>query len=208
MEERGTRNEERVFRKMLRFTALLSFPAMFGLALVANEFILSTIGPKWEACVPILRILCIGGAFMPFYSLYKNLIISQGRSDVNMWLNISQILLQLLLIFLTYQYGIITVVYAYTILNIVWLMTWQVCAKQLIGVRLWDVCKDTIPFALISTAIMVAIWFVTASVTNSYLLLFLRILLAVILYATIMRLLKVKMMEECIHFIKGQRSKA
>jgi len=197
-----------VFRKMLRFTAFLSFPAMFGLALVANEFILSTIGPKWEACVPILRILCIGGAFMPFYSLYKNLIISQGRSDVNMWLNISQILLQLLLIFLTYQYGIITVVCAYTILNIVWLMTWQVCAKQLIGVRLWDVCKDTIPFALISAAIMVAIWFATASVTNSYLLLFLRILLAVILYAAIMRLLKVKMMEDCIQFIKGQRSKA
>ena len=207
VEERGTRNEERVFRKMLRFTAFLSFPAMFGLALVANEFILSTIGPKWEACVPILRILCIGGAFMPFYSLYKNLIISQGRSDINMWLNISQILLQLLLIFLTYQHGIITVVCAYTILNIIWLITWQVYAKRLIGVRLWDVCKDTIPFALISAAIMVAIWFITANITNSYLLLFLRILLAVILYAAIMRLLKVKMMEECILFIKGLRSK-
>jgi hypothetical protein len=55
---------------------------------------------------------------------------------------------------------------------------------------------------------MVAIWFITANITNSYLLLFLRILLAVILYAAIMRLLKVKMMEECIQFIKGQRSKA
>ena len=85
---------------------------------------------------------------------------------------------------------------------------WQLYAKRLIGVRLWDVCKDTIPFALISAAIMVAIWFITANITNSYLLLFLRILLAVILYAAIMRLLKVKMMEECIQFIKGQlRSK-
>jgi O-antigen/teichoic acid export membrane protein len=201
------RGEIPVFRKMLRFTAFLAFPAMFGLALVAHEFILSTIGPKWEACVPILRILCVGGAFMPFYSLYKNLIISQGRSDINMWLNISQILLQLLLIFLTYQYGIITVVCAYTSLNIVWLMVWQVCAKRLIGVRLWDVCKDTIPFALISAAIMAVIWFATASITNCYLLLFLRILLAVILYAATMRLLKVKMMEDCIQFIKRKNVK-
>ncbi|MBQ9231181.1 MAG: lipopolysaccharide biosynthesis protein [Prevotella sp.] len=201
------RGEIRVFRKMLRFTAFLAFPAMFGLSLVANEFILSTIGPRWEACVPLFRILCVGGAFMPFYSLYKNLIISQGRSDINMWLNISQIVLQMALIFLTYQHGIITVVCAYTILNIVWLIVWQLYANKLIGVRLWDVCKDTIPFALISATLMVVIWFVTIGITNSYLLLFLRILLAVILYATIMRLLKVKMMDDCIQFLKGKRVK-
>lgn len=195
-------NEIRVFRKMLRFTAFLAFPAMFGLSLVAHEFILSTIGPKWEACVPILRILCIGGAFMPFYSLYKNLIISQGRSDINMWLNISQIVLQMALIFLTYQYGIITVVGAYTILNIIWLMAWQGYANKLIGVRLWDVCKDTIPFAMISAALMAGIWVITQGITNIYLLLFVRILLAILLYAAVMRLLKVKMMDDCVQFLK------
>lgn len=199
------RGEIPVFRKMLRFTAFLAFPAMFGLSLVANEFILSTIGPKWEACVPLLRILCVGGAFMPFYSLYKNLIISQGRSDINMWLNISQIVLQMALIFLTYRQGIITVVCAYTILNIVWLIVWQLYANKLIGVRLWDVCKDTIPFALISAVLMVAIWFVTTGITNSYLLLSLRIILAVILYAAIMKLLKVKMMQDCVQFLKGKK---
>ena len=199
--------EIRVFRKMLRFTAFLAFPAMFGLALVANEFILSTIGPKWEACVPILRILCIGGAFMPFYSLYKNLVISQGRSDVNMWLNISQIALQLVLIFLTYQEGIETVVAAYTILNILWLLVWQIYAKKMIGVRLWDVLKDTIPFALISMAIMMLVWWTTKSIDNNYLLLAVRIVLATILYAVVMKLLKVKMMEDCVKFIKGKKVK-
>ena len=207
VEVREESQEIKVFRKMLRFTAFLAFPAMFGLALVANEFILSTIGPQWEACVPLLRILCIGGAFMPFYALYKNLIISQGRSDINMWLNISQIVLQMTLIFLTYQQGIQTVVGAYTLLNIIWLIVWQVFANRLIGVRLWDVCKDTIPFALISVILMATIWFITTDMTNIYLLLSVRILLAVILYAVIMRLLKVKMMDECIQFIlKKKRS--
>ena len=206
VEVRSEEQEIRVFRKMLRFTAFLAFPAMFGLALVANEFILSTIGPKWEACVPILRILCIGGAFMPFYSLYKNLIISQGRSDINMWLNISQILLQLLLIFLTYQEGIETVVTAYTILNILWLLVWQIYARKMIGIRLLDMLKDTIPFALISMAIMVGIWWMTKGIDNNYLLLAVRIVLAAILYAVIMKLLKVKMMDECVEFIRGARS--
>jgi O-antigen/teichoic acid export membrane protein len=49
--------QQRVFRKMLRFTAFVCFPLMFGLALVAHEFIIVTIGMKWESCVILLQIL-------------------------------------------------------------------------------------------------------------------------------------------------------
>lgn len=202
-QERGIR----VFRKMLRFTAFLAFPALFGMSLVANEFIMATIGEKWAECVPMLRILCIGGAFMPFYSLYRNLVISQGRSDVNMWLNISQIVLQMLLILLTYQYGINTVIWAYTILNIVWLLVWQVYAKKMIGLCLVDALKDIVPFALISLVVMVATWFLTAAVENVYLLLLLRVTVAAALYMLIMKLLKVKMLEECVDYIKSKKVK-
>ena len=72
---------------------------------------------------------------------------------------------------------------------------------------MWDVCKDTLPFALISAALMAGIWVITQGITNVYLLLFVRILLAILLYAAVMRLLKVKMMDDCIQFIlKKKRS--
>ena len=199
--------EVRVFRKMMRFTAFLAFPAMFGLSLVSEEFILATIGQKWIDCVPLLRVLCIGGAFMPFYSLYKNLIISQGRADLNMWLNISQIVLQFVLIFATYQQGILMVVYAYSILNVVWLLAWQFFAHRMIGLRLVHVLKDTLPFALISGAVMVASHFATMQFDNVYLLLTLRIVMAAVLYVGVMKLLRVKIMDECIKFIFKKTSK-
>ena len=199
--------EVRVFRKMMRFTAFLAFPAMFGLSLVSEEFILATIGPKWIDCVPLLRVLCIGGAFMPFYSLYKNLIISQGRADLNMWLNISQIVLQFILIFATYQQGILMVVYAYSILNVVWLLAWQFFAHRMIGLRLVHVLKDTLPFALISGAVMVASHFATMQFDNVYLLLTLRIVMAAVLYVGVMKLLRVKIMDECIKFLFKKTSK-
>ena len=85
--------ERRVFRKMLRFTSFLSFPAMVGLALIAHEFITLTVGPHWEACVPLLQILAFGGAFMPIYTTYQNLVISKGRSDIYLWCNAIQIVL-------------------------------------------------------------------------------------------------------------------
>ena len=199
--------EVRVFRKMMRFTAFLAFPAMFGLSLVSEEFILATIGQKWIDCVPLLRVLCIGGAFMPFYSLYKNLIISQGRADLNMWLNISQIVLQFVLIFATYQQGILMVVYAYSILNVVWLLAWQFFAHRMIGLRLVHVLKDTLPFALISGAVMVASHFATMQFDNVYLLLTLRIIMAAVLYVGVMKLLRVKIMDECIKFLFKKTSK-
>ena len=76
------KREIRVFRKMIRFTAFISFPALFGLAMVSREFILITIGEKWIDSILLLQLLCIGGAFMPLYTLYQNIAISHGRSDL------------------------------------------------------------------------------------------------------------------------------
>ena len=193
--------EQQVFRKMLRFTAFLSFPALFGLALVAREFILSTIGQAWIACVPLLQILCISGAFMPIYTLYQNLVISHGRSDVNMWLNIGQIVLQLCIILLFYRQGITIMVMAYTVFNIVWLLAWMPWGKRIIGVKLMDVVKDIVPFLGSGALVMAATYFATAAISNLYLLLAARIVMAAALYYGVMRLMNVVILQECLQFL-------
>ncbi len=194
-----------VFRKMLRFTAFLAFPAMFGLAMVSNEFIILAISDKWIDSIPLLRILCIGGAFLPFYTLYQNLIISQGRSDIYMWCTIGLILLQLALVLTTYSYGIVFMISIYTISVIVWLLVWQYFAHKMIGLRLWDALKDILPFALISAGVMLASYYLTSSISNLIILLITRMLLAAILYFLIMKVLKVRMLEECIKFVRKKR---
>ena len=193
--------EQQVFRKMLRFTVFLSFPTLFGLAMVAREFILCTIGKEWIECVPLLQILCISGAFMPIYTLYQNLVISHGRSDINMWLNIGQIVLQLCVILLFYQEGITTMVIAYTLFNIVWLGAWMPSAKRIIGLRFLHVAKDIAPFLVCGALVMAATYLATLSITNIYLLLAVRILIAAALYYGIMRMLNVVILQECMHFI-------
>ena len=193
--------EQQVFRKMLRFTSFLSFPALFGLALVANEFILCTIGWKWIECVPLLQILCISGAFMPVYTLYQNLIISHGRSDINMWLNIGQIVLQLGVILAFYQQGITTMVIAYSAFNILWLLTWMIFAKRIIGLRILDTAKDILLFALCGAIVMLITYFSTTIIENIYLLLAVRIVMASALYYGIMRLLNVVILRECLQYV-------
>jgi len=193
--------ELQVFRKMVRFAAFLSFPALFGLALVAREFILCTIGEKWIDCVPLLQILCLSGAFMPLFTLFQNLVISHGRSDVNMWLNIGQILLQLVVILLFYRQGITVMVIAYSLFNILWLIAWQPFARRIIGLRMTDLLRDTVPFVIISVVVMLAVHYATLPVENLWLLLLLRIIVAAALYYAAMRLLNVAILRECMQFV-------
>jgi O-antigen/teichoic acid export membrane protein len=168
---------------------------------VAREFILCTIGYEWIECVPLLQILCISGAFMPIYTLYQNLVISHGRSDINMWLNIGQIVLQLCIILLFYRQGITIMVMAYTIFNILWLGAWMPSAKRIIGLRFLNVLKDIVPFMFCGALVMVATHFVTMAISNIYLLLVVRVLIAAALYFGMMRLLNVVILRECMQFI-------
>ena len=192
----------RVFRKMLRFTAFLSFPAMFGLAIISNEFILLTIGKRWIDAVPLLQMLCIGGAFVPFYTLYQNIAISNGRSDFYMFCNIAQIVLQLVIIAFFYHLGINTMVMVYTLFTIAWLFAWQWVAHRIIGLRFWEVIKDVMPTLCIALLVMATTYFVTLPLHHLLLLLICRILIATLLYAAIMKVLHVEMMDELLLFIK------
>lgn len=121
--------QRNVFRKMLRFTAFISFPAMFGLALIAHELIVISVTDKWLDSVPILQLLCIWGAFLPILSLYSNLIISKGKSDIYMWNTIALGILQVIVILLAYPYGIHTMIVAFVTVNIVWMLVWHMATN-------------------------------------------------------------------------------
>ena len=82
--------QKAVLRKLLRFTAFITFPLMLGLSLVAKEFIVILITEKWLVSAGILQILCVAGAFIPISALFSNLIISRGHSKAYMWTSVAQ----------------------------------------------------------------------------------------------------------------------
>ena len=198
--------QERVFRKMLRFTSLVCFPLMFGLALVAHEFIIVTIGEKWEPCVILLQILCIGGAFIPLQTLYQNLIISRGRSDSYLRLVALQIVLQIILTLSLAPLGITAMVAAFSALNVLFTACWHYVLQRIHPLSAIDVLKDTIPFMLIAAAVMLATYYITLSITTLWVLLVVRIAVAAALYLVIMRLLNVTILKECLQFIRKKNN--
>lgn len=193
--------QQRAFRKMLRFTSFVSFPAMLGLSLIAPELIILTITEKWLPSATILQLLCIGGAFIPITNLYSNLVISKGKSNVYMWNTICLGMIQLATMFLLYPYGIHTMITVYVAINICWLFVWHYFVWREIQLNLFLALKDILPFAAIATGVMTATYYITYGFTNLYLLMISKILIATILYIAIMWLSRSVTFKESLHYI-------
>jgi O-antigen/teichoic acid export membrane protein len=143
-----------VLRKMVRFTAFVSFPLLFGLAIVSHEFIMLAIGEKWAFAASLLPLLCLCGAFMPLSTLLTDSVISQHRSDIYLWSTIALGVLQIALMVGLWRQGIMVMVVAYTLLNIAWMFVWHFFVRRLMGYRLTDFLKDILPFALAAAFVM------------------------------------------------------
>jgi O-antigen/teichoic acid export membrane protein len=197
----------RVFRKMMRFVAFVSFPLMFGLSLIAPEFITSLLTDKWLESGNLLRILAIGGAVYPITTVMVMLILSHGGSGVQMWNNIAIGLVQLAVCGLLFRYGVTWMVVAYTAVNCLWLIIWLACVNRYIHYPLGAFLRDLAPYALLSAAVMVATYFLTRSIADIRLLCICRIVIAVVLYAGVMRLSGSVLYKESLDFLFGRFKK-
>lgn len=225
---------QRVFRKMLRFTCFISFPAMFGLALVAPEFIVVLVGEKWLPSAELMQLLCVAGAFMPITTLYSNFIISRSRSDVYMWNILSQGLIVLGILcavkffklsfsvpipslhetvtglsLTTLSYtlsGIRLMVVSYVVIYIAWLFLWHFFLWKEIRLSLWAVLKDILPFVLVATVVMGLAYVCTHTIEHQLILLLTRMVVAAVLYLAILWLLKAKILRESLSYLTKRKA--
>lgn len=191
-----------VFRKMMRFTAFITFPLLFGFGLVAKEFIVTAIGEKWLASAQLIQILCLSGATMPLSTLFSNMIISKGRSGTFFWCTFTLGLVQIATMIMIWPMGIRTMVIAYTLLNTSWLLVWLFFVRRLIGYGYWMFFCDVMPFALAAAGVMGVAYVATMPLSNMIALLITRFIIAVVLYYVVMKIARVKILAECERFVK------
>ena len=189
--------QQRIFRKMLRFTAFVSMPCMFGLSLVAPELIVIAITEKWAASAALLQVICIGSAFLPVQNLMYNLIVSKGRSDLCLWLTIAYGVVQTVVGIVCSRYGIPTMVWAYAIVNVVWVWVWGVFVKREMQLRFVQLLYDVLPFSVIAAAAMLLAAAVASLADGLWLVLAIKVAVMAAFYLLCLYLLKAKVLNEC-----------
>ena len=178
----------RAFSKMLRFTCFISFPAMLGLALIAKEFIIVTVTEKWLPSASLMQLLCVAGAFLPIATLYYNMIISRGKSNVYMWNVIIQgcVILASLLAVHHIGGGVRVMVMTYVIIIITWTAVWHSFVNRLIGYGWLRAMNDMLPYFFIALGTMLFTHHLSLTITEQPLeLMCVRIIIAATAYLSV-----------------------
>lgn len=194
-----------VFRKMLRFVSFVSFPCMLGMGFVAREFLLVVVGPKWEASAELLSMFSVYGAIFPLMTLYGQMVIGQGKSQINMWCTIGLSSLILIGLWALHPFGVHTMVVYFIALNALWLLVWQFFALRLIRLSFWHAFCDVAPFLLLSLGSMAVAWTATRAIENIYLLLAGKIVVTALCYVGILWILRARILRESIDYFLHKR---
>ena len=195
----------KALRKILRFTAFVSFPAMFGLSLTAPELITLAITDKWLPSAQIMQILCIGGAFLPISNLFSQLLLSRGHSSTYMWCTILLSTLQLLTATITYPYGLQTMLYAFVIVNTSWMFVWQHFVRREIGLTRLYLLKDICPYLLLSGVLVILAHYATLGIESTSIRLACKIVGVGGCYILILGLMKSVILQESIAFFLNKK---
>jgi len=192
-----------IFRKMIRFGAFVSFPAMLGLAFVAKEFILITVGEKWLDSVIYMQLFCIWGINGYLHSLYILLILAHEKSTIYMNLMVGLFILQIICLFISSSYGVLVMACVYVGLYLFSTTWWQYFAHQLIGLKIKDLLKDMFPY-ITATIISIGIaWALSHGIDNIYLKFVAKILTTTLVYCAILWRANSIIFKESLRYLKN-----
>ncbi len=97
---------KRGVHKALTTLAMVNFPMMIGLAVVAKPLVVLLLTEKWLPCVPYLQLLCVAGMLRPLVIVNLNVLKAQGRSDLNLRITLFKNILKAAVLAITWSWGI------------------------------------------------------------------------------------------------------
>ncbi len=194
-----------VFRKMLRFGALITFPLLLGFAFVGKEFILITIGEKWLESVIFMQILCIWGINSYLQSLYTILMWSHEKSGIYMNVKIFLFISQIIVLFFCLSYDILVIICAFVILYYLSTLLFHYYANKIIGLRFADVIKDLLPYASATIIAIAVAWVASYKIDNLYLKIITKIIVTATVYIAILWRGNSVILKESLQYLKKRR---
>ncbi len=108
-----------VASRTLSMLAMVIFPVMVGLMVVATPLVSVLLTAKWLPCVPYFRLLCIIGILYPLHVVNVNVLRARGEMSVFLRLEFVKKAVIVVAILLTYRWGILAMVWGQVIQSVV-----------------------------------------------------------------------------------------
>lgn len=192
-------------RKALSFMAMVNFPIMIGLAVVAEPLVRVLLTDKWLPCVPYLQLLCAADILYPLHAINLNVLSAQGRSDLYLKLEVSKKILIVVAIAITYRWGISTMIIGQIVTSFIAYYLNSYYTSKLLDYSITQQMKDVMPLLLISCITGGAAYGLKHfQLSNDYILLIMQIILGALLYIGLCFLIRIPAFLEILGMIKSR----
>lgn len=121
------------YLKVLQFISIISFPLLVGMAVLAEPLILIVFGEKWRLAIFPLQALASIGILRSIGSSVGFVLLSKGRSDIELKWNLFYLLLFFAVLFFTAKFGLNALVMGIVAVNLVGIPIIQKITFSLIG---------------------------------------------------------------------------
>jgi teichuronic acid exporter len=182
---------KRGLKKALTTLALVNFPMMIGLTVIARPLVLVLLTEKWAASIPYLQLLCIVGLLYPLHLMNLNVLQALGRSDLFLRLEIIKKLLIIINIAITWRWGISAMISGMIVTSTISYYLNSYYNGVLIDYPIQEQLLDLLPYFIISVLMGVAV-FATGLLPfpNHWSMLFVQPTVGIVTYGSLCRLFR------------------
>jgi len=180
-------------RKALIAVALVNFPMMVGLAVIARPLILVLLTDRWAESISYLQLLTFLGLLYPLHVINLSLLQALGRSKLLLRLEIVKKALIVINIAVTCRWGLSGMIYGMMAMSLISYYLNCYYTGVLIGYPFWEQLRDVLP-SLFVALIMGIVVSVTGLLgfPNDWIRLLVQIFVGVLAYAATCRLLRLR----------------
>ncbi len=129
---------ERGYLHVIRLLALVTFPLLVALAVLAPEFVLLVLGEQWETTIPLLQILCGVGMLKSITNPVGSLLLAKDRPDIGFKGNALLLVIMTGALLTVASDGPIAIAWTYLAVTFVATGSWVLVLRWLIGLSLTE----------------------------------------------------------------------
>jgi len=145
-------------RRAMVMSSYVVFPAMAGMAAVADPLVRLLLTEKWLPAVPFLQIFCGVYALWPVHTANLQAIVALGRSDVMLRLEVIKKIIGVAVLLLTIPFGPLAMAAGSLVMAVVSTFINSRPNVKLLGYGYREQAKDLAPALIISLLMGVSVW--------------------------------------------------
>lgn len=161
----------RAFRTIIKTTMFVSSVMLIGMAACAKPLIYVLIGEKWLPCVPMMQILSLSLMIHPLHQININMLTVQGRSDIQLVLQIVKCILAIGPILLGVFVGIYWMLVGSVFCGWIALLLNSYYSGRKFNYTWWMQLKDVAPSIIISLVMAIPVYLLTYLPLSYYIIL-------------------------------------